>query len=287
MNEPLTDLASAVFHVRLHPDYPTPQQKEWYGQAIRAIFLRAINKDYSPHISAEMHKDHELRAYTVSNLIPALGSEDAGIPHEFTFYINVCQKESLLALLHCTLPGNQLAPGSHINLSGLHCQIINWNLCDRATYSDLSEMILNRKSKPCQTINLRFESPVYFKDTKTAQYTAQLTPVKVFGSLLSKWMAFASVNYPEHLRIFLQDHVFINTEKIAVVKLNANSPAPEGSVGLAHFISDRPKDPDWSFIRCLARFADFAGVGKDTAIGFGRTHQEGEKVTSASIGAKK
>lgn len=287
MNEPLTDLASAVFRVCLHPDYPLPLLKEWYGQSIRAVFLRAINKDYSPHISAEMHKDHELRAYTVSNLIPALGLEDARMPHEFTFYINVCQKESLLALLHCTLPGNQLALGSHLNLSGLHCQITGWNLCDRATYAELSDTFSSRKPKLFETIELHFESPVYFKDTKTAQYTARLTPAKVFGSLLSKWQTFANVGYPQELQSFIKEHVFVNTEQVSVVELNSGSPAPAGSVGLARFISDSPKDPAWSFMRCLARFADFSGVGKDTAIGFGRTRLEGEKMTSASMRAKK
>ena len=287
MNDPLTDLASAVFHVRLYPDYPSPQQKEWYGQAIRAVFLRAVNMDYSPHISTEMHRDNQLRAYSVSNLCPSPGSENGQTPQQFSFYINVCQKESLLALLHCTLPGNQLSLGSHLNLSGLHCQIIDWNLCDRATYKELSETMLNRKSKSCQTIDLRFVSPVYFKDTKTAQYTARITPAKVFGSLLSKWMAFAKENYSEQLNIFLQEHVFVNTNQISIVRLSSSCPASEGSVGLTRFITDTPKDPAWSYMRVLARFAEFSGVGKDTAIGYGRTYLESEKVTSASIRAKK
>lgn len=271
MDEPQIELASVVFRVRLHPDYPYPQQKEWYGKAIRAVFLRAVKHNYSAHTSAEMHKENELRAYTVSNLIPAPGSEGARAPREFSFFINVCQKESLLALLQCTMPGNQLVLGSHLNLSGLHCQITDWNLCDRATYAELVDTMLNKKPKPCETVALRFDSPVYFKDTKTGQYAAQVTTAKVFGSLLSKWKTSTNSSFPEGFNLFLQEHVFINTEEISVVELNASSPAPAGSVGLARFITDRPLDPAWSFMRCLARFAEFSGVGKDTAIGFGRT----------------
>jgi len=286
MTEPLPDLAIAVFRLELHPDYPMPEKKEWYGKAIRAIFLNAVREGYSRQTSAAMHTDNQLRAYSVSNLITAPGSEAAQLPHEFTFRISVCQKEALLALLHCTLPGNQLAPGSHLNLSGLHCQITEWYLIDQANYADLVENALKLKVKPNETIDLFFESPVYFKDTKTAQCTAAITPTKIFGSLLSKWQANTSISLPEGLMTFIQKHVFISTEEISIDEWNMGNHALQGSVGLVRFISDSPKNPAWSFLHCLARFAEFSGVGKDTAIGFGQTCLESEKVTFTGMRAK-
>jgi CRISPR/Cas system endoribonuclease Cas6 (RAMP superfamily) len=286
MTEPLPDLATALFRLQLHPDYPMPEKKEWYGKAIRAIFLNAVREGYSRQTSAAMHTDNQLRAYSVSNLITAPGSEAAQLPHEFTFRISVCQKEALLALLHCTLPGNQLAPGSHLNLSGLHCQITAWHLIDQATYADLVENALNRKVKLNETIDLFFESPVYFKDTKTAQCTAAITPTKVFGSLLSKWQINSTISLPGALMAFIQKHVFINTEEKSIVEWNTGNHALQGSVGLVRFISDSPKNPAWSFLHCLARFAEFSGVGKDTAIGFGQTCLESEKVTFTGMRAK-
>jgi len=273
MTEPLPDLATARFRLQRHPNYPMPEKKEWYGKAIRAIFLNAVREGYSGHTSAAMHTDNQLRAYTVSNLISVPGSEDAQAPSEFTIRISVCQKEALLALLHCTLPGNQLAPGSHLNLSGLHCQITDWHLCDQANYADLVQNAFRRKPKPPDTIGLQLDSPVYFKDTITAQYTALLTPAKVFGSLLSKWHANTQVSSPDDLTIYLQKHVFMNTEEISVVEVNMGNYSLQGSMGLARFISDNPRDPAWAFIFCLARFAEFSGVGKDTAIGFGQVRR--------------
>ncbi len=287
MTEPLPELATAVFRLQRHPDYPMPEKKEWYGKAIQAIFLNAVKEGYSGITSAAMHTPNQLRAYAVSNLITAPGSEAAQLPHEFTFRVSVCQKEALLALLHCTLPGNQLSPGSHLNLSGLHCQITDWHLCDQANYADLVENALKLKVKPNQTIDLFFESPVYFKDTKAKQCTTAITPPKVFGSLLSKWQIDSTISLPEALMTFIQKHVFINTEEISIVELNMGNHALQGSVGLVRFISDSPKDPDWSFLHCLVRFAQFSGVGKDTAIGFGQTRLESEKVTFTDMRAKK
>ena len=270
MTEPLPDLATALFRLRLHPDYPLPEDKEWYGKAIRAIFLRAIKKGYSAQTSAVMHAENQPRAYTVSNLSPDPRSDEAHETREVTFRISVCQKENLFALLHCTLPGGELAPGSQLNLSGLHCQVVDWHLCDQASYADLYRAALSRKPKPYETIDLKFESPVFFKDTKTRQYTPEVTPIRVFGSLASKWQTFTSHPCPERFAEFLQKHLFMNAENLAVVDLGAGSNTTVAAVGLARFISDQPKDRSWRFLHCLARFAAFAGVGKDTAIGFGQ-----------------
>ena len=270
MTEPLSDLATARFRLRLHPDYPLSAEKEWYGKAIRAIFLRAIKKGYSARTSAAMHTDNQLRAYSVSNLSPDPRSEEAQATREVSFRISVCQKENLLALLHCTLPGGELAPGSQLNLSGLHCQLVDWHLCDRENYADLYRDALSRKPQPCETIDLRFESPVFFKDTKTRKYTPEVTPMRVFGSLASKWQTFTSQPCPKDFEGFLQKHVFVNAEGLTVVDLGTGSNTTVAALGLARFISDRPEEPAWRFLHCLARFAEFAGVGKDTAIGFGQ-----------------
>ena len=282
MTEPLPDLASAVFHLRLHPDYPVPQQKGWYGKAIRAIFLNGVRWGYSEQTSAEMHTDNQLRAYTVSNLLPDPGSEEGQKTQEFSFCITVCHQEAFLALLNCTLPGNQLAPGSHLNLSGLHCQVVDWCLRDQANYEELVEAAFERKPKPNETIELRFVSPVYFKDTKTAQYTGGVTPLKVIGSLLSKWRTNSSFSPPKCLMTFAQKHVFMNAEGISIVNLKTGSNTHKGSVGVVSFITDKPKDPAWAFLHSLARFSEFVGVGKDTAIGFGQARLHLDQVGSAS-----
>ena len=273
MTETLPDLATALFRLRLHPDYPLPKDKEWYGKAIRATFLRAIKQGYSAQTSAAMHTENQLRAYTVSSLNPDPRSDEAQETQEVTFQISVCQKESLLALLHSTLPGGRLSPGSQLNLCGLHCQVAGWHLCDQANYANLYQSALSRKPKTCETIDLKFLSPVFFKDTKTRQYTPEVTPMRVFGSLVSKWQAFTSQPCPERFEEFLKIHVFMNAEDLAVIDLGAGSNTTVAAVGTARFISDQPKDPSWGFMRCLARFAGFAGVGKDTAIGFGQINK--------------
>jgi CRISPR-associated endoribonuclease Cas6 len=132
------------------------------------------------------------------------------------------------------------------------------------SYEELYE---NAAEEP--TIVMDFITPTTFKKGESDYPLPE--PSLIFRSLIRKWVAFSDVRIDRDLREVVERQVqvsgaWIRTRKVELSKLGKIV----GFTGRVVFFvnSEDPKVLRW--LNALAKFGEFAGVGRKTTMGFGR-----------------
>ncbi|HYW22074.1 MAG TPA: CRISPR-associated endoribonuclease Cas6 [Nodularia sp. (in: cyanobacteria)] len=123
--------------------------------------------------------------------------------------------------------------------------------------------LLAKKAQVFDDITLKFFSPTSFKQNQVIQPFP--LPELVFGSLLRRWNIFAP---PELHFSQIEWNAFISAFELKTSALKMENKTEIGAEGWVRY---RFLDPEQSRIATiLAHFAEFAGVGRKTAMGMGQ-----------------
>lgn len=274
----MDNLLSIVLELRTLNEPPAPM-KAWYGKAAQAVFLNAVRNAHSSALSARMHAENHVRAYTASSLF-----SDSPLTEQFTtgsrYFLRytALDDESVLALRKTVLPDACLSPGKPINLVGAKLQIVAAHTITSQHPLAGSESAVRIWNETMQTAgklpsNLSFflHTPTFFKSTQTNSLTPYPSPLLVFSSLADRWKVYMKLQIPPQFRQFVQDYVTLAADDLHLVTVNDGERERCGSIGPIRFECAKADSPYWLFARILARFAFYSGIGKETARGFGQT----------------
>ncbi len=244
------------------------------GRATHAAVLRLIGSA-DPHLAARIHDDAQVKPLTVSNLLglPTRSKTVAVTPDmEYGLRVTLLAPELEALAAHWTP-----AAAGVLDLDGMDWQVTGitsdpsvhpW--AGQSSYESLATPALARAaSDPPTRWTLEFAAPVTFRQRGMNQPlpTADL----VFGSLLDKWNAFASLALPEEVRRFASECMAVSRFDLRSLAEPTKSGAWQiGAVGRCTYTATN-RDRYWlACIDILANFAFYSGVGAGATRGFGR-----------------
>jgi CRISPR-associated endoribonuclease Cas6 len=120
-----------------------------------------------------------------------------------------------------------------------------------------------------RTIVLDFITPTAFKKGRFDQPLP--SPELVFKSLLKKWNFFSGIRIETPMSKYFRESIhisglWIRTKKVELSRLGKFT----GFTGRVVYYLDVPHEEPRRIVNALARFAEFAGIGRKTTMGFGK-----------------
>lgn len=229
-----------VLQIALSFTAPQPQD---LGGAIRALVFNWL-ATADAALASRLQRDN-CPPFTV-----AVQSNSSGC----LLKITLLQRELLAPLLW----GLRDDLGREILLANIPCRLGKWvDIAHRISFEALCQV------PPTETIALKFLSPTSFKQSQTIQPFP--LPELVFGNLLRRWNTFAPVElqFPS-----LEWQGVVSAYNLKTRTLTLNGTAEIGTTGWVRY---RFNDAQQARIATLlAHFAEFAGVGRKTAMGMGQ-----------------
>lgn len=264
----IPELLSLTFSISASKESNLSLANGWHGRAIQAIFLRSVEQSYSHSYAAILHIPNHLRPYSVSSLT----KDNLSVFEENQYSFKICSlnQATSAALLACTNQKKMLSKGSSINISGNSCIITDWQIDEGYNYLDLLDKKQTKPEEFTASFVLELYSPFFFKETKTQKNISAPNNIALFKTLLEKWKRFSSIPEPAGFLEYLAQSVYIDKSNLVNVKIESGSFSRIGSMGQLLIQTDDASNESWSFLLSLARFANFAGIGKDTSTGFGQ-----------------
>lgn len=242
------------------------------GQMIPATLGRALHAQVmdwvslaDPQTAATIHAA-QVSSFSLSGLIGHRRQRGTKAGDDFIVRISLLDGDLLEPLLR----GIEQSDGHPVYLGQCPFVIRSiYTLPGTHTLADASDyMTLANTETISDDITLKFLSPTSFKQQQEIQ-TFPL-PELVFGSLLRRWNAFA----PKELKfptVEWKALVCAYELKTHALKLEAGA-----EIGAEGWVKYRFRDCEQARIATiLAHFANFAGVGRKTAMGMGQVKYEG------------
>jgi CRISPR-associated endoribonuclease Cas6 len=230
-----------VLQIALSFTAPQPQD---LGGAIRAlVFNWLATADAS--LASRLQRDN-CPPFTVA--VQSSGSDG------LLLRITLLQRELLAPLLW----GLRDDLGSEVLLADIPCRLGKWlDIAHKSSFESLCQV------PPTEVISLKFLSPTSFKQSQTIQPFP--LPELVFGNLLRRWNTFAPVElqFPN-----LEWQSVVSAYNLKTRTLTLNGTAEIGTTGWVRYRFNDPEQAKVATI--LAHFAEFAGVGRKTAMGMGQ-----------------
>lgn len=216
------------------------------GRAIHAQCFHWLSKA-DPALAEKLHGSE--------NFPFTLVLKPGSSPLQKFLRIGVLQQDLLAPLLW----GMSHDMGTEITLTQVACRLGKWIDIKQSThFSQLTQI------PPKKVIGLEFLSPTSFKQKQTIQPFP--LPELVFSSLLRRWNLFTPPPFQIPLMEW-QGLVSAYDLKTAALKMKGGA-----EIGAKGWICYEFPDPEQAQIATrLAHFAEFAGVGRKTAMGMGQT----------------
>lgn len=244
------------------------------GRLMHAAFFKILN-DYSPTLGSFVHNEQNLKPFTVSFLEAAQGFSDDGERRlirrgeKFFWRVTGLSKEILQTALSVSV-------GYKIQAGGLSLRVEKI-ICDGDIRADsgvvpIEDFIFGvKQASPAKEIRFDFVSPVSFRiDDFDAPYPRSEL---IFASLADKWT---------------QSYMPVTVDKKIIRELAAQIRLTQWSGACQKFYFGRDRgtlafvgrflysveatDIDLARVfMLLAKFGEFAGVGRLTGQGFGQT----------------
>jgi len=135
------------------------------------------------------------------------------------------------------------------------------------------------EAEPSDTVVLDFLTPTSFKRGGADHPLPE--PELIFRSLIRKWVAFSDFPLSVDLRKVIREGIFVSGAWIRTVKFELSEKARAvGFTGRVVLFVDSKDEEVLKWINALARFAEFAGVGRKTTMGMGKVRFGGKEETS-------
>lgn len=266
-------LLSVVFALRPRQRAAIPADQ---GRALSAEFLRWV-QERDPAFSEELHRENEIRPYTVSSL--RSGSHRSGqillLPDHPVWWRVTTLTPRLSQFLQeqilPRLPGEITLGDQTFDLlqAAFDSQQHPW--AAQAAYEDLAAGALLEERRPRRQIQMEFVSPTTFHSGNRHQPFP--LPRAVFLQWLEKWNAFSPLTFPGEVLDFVERHLAVSRYRLEsqVVKFGETM-----FIGFTGRCSYRvlAEDPYWlRVLHALASFAFFCGTGAKTSFGLGQTRR--------------
>ncbi len=246
----------------------------YLGRATHAAFLKLV-AEQDPALAQRLHEPNQERPFTVSDVwgegVRRQGS--SSFFPEKTYFLRIT---SISPTLSAFLQERLLAdPLPTLELAGLPFQVTGVTLdpdqhvwAGTATDAALVKRVALQTNLPAQ-VTLRFASPTVFRSQKA--YLPLPLPRLVFEGLARRWNDHATIAvHPDVVR-YAEECLVISRYRLQTERVSRGEKgAFPGFVGTCTFAM-RVRDRYWmGVIHLLARFAFYAGVGRQTAMGLGQ-----------------
>ncbi len=256
----------------LPPDRPAPA---WWGRAAQALFLSIIH-EMDPALAERLHSDNAIRPFTASTLMGHFPERKLDPQGHYRLRFTTLTAEATAALMAAAQNGGRLSVGQRIELdyipfkiTAVHTQSDEHPWAGQTSYQQISSAHLLAGPASPRRVRLSFTSPTTFK-RKGMQLPIPL-PELVFGSLLTRWNAFAPIALPEETRRYADECLAVSVyhlrSRLAGTKGKGVRSGATGQVTYVNLNYDRY----WqSLIGALSAYAFYAGVGAGTSMGMGQ-----------------
>lgn len=243
------------------------------GRAGQALLLELI-RQRNPGLTAALHESDSAKPYTVSNLV--LGQRHNGSLHvqageEGWLRFTGLNKEisQHLYVLATNAPEHITLHGHRMRVTGATLDAAEHAWAGHMSYQELvGKFQRNGQAKADTNLGLEFASPTTFKSK--GRYVPLPLPELVFGSLFSRWNAFAPLELDLPVRDFAEEVVGLSRYDLSSCGLPYKQGMQIGFTGCVTF-AILNREPVWlSVLHLLAEFAFYSGVGYQTTAGLGQ-----------------
>lgn len=272
------------------------------GRAAQGLLLRWV-QEHDPALAAALHESSGTRPYTASALSSGehpgrLSAVHAG-QRCWLRFTTLTEPLSRLALeVAAGLPGSSLElGGAAFTVQSVASEASAHPWAGRSSCSELAQAHFLSVANPPQRVTLEFASPTAFHHTlspsplsrspsvqrsgegsggeEVRQVTVPLPlPELVFGSLLTRWNAFAPLTLPEEVRRYAQECLAVSRYRLQTRMLQFGMAKSVGFVGECQYTA-LVWDPYWlRAISLLAAYAFYSGVGIRTTVGMGQVYPQ-------------
>ncbi|MCP4164952.1 MAG: CRISPR-associated endoribonuclease Cas6 [Chloroflexi bacterium] len=275
-------LLSTVITLRATEPIILPPQ----GRATHAWFLERV-RAYDPRLSEALHQPNQIRPFTVSDVCADLNrpAEGLALKPGQRCYVRLTSLVSELS----TLLVEQALPGlpDHVRLGNATLPIQAYTIdplrdlwANSASFESIWQK--NQIDQPA-FIAMHFASPTVFKSR--GSFMPVPLPRLVFESLLNRWNAFSMRQLPQQFIDLADAHVALSSYRLQARQLSPDGvrrkqlPAFWGTCNYAILQNNQNL---FRMLHVLAEFAFYAGIGKETARGFGQARRVVMSATSSS-----
>jgi CRISPR-associated endoribonuclease Cas6 len=197
-----------------------------------------------------------------------------------TYCVRITALEKRLAAwlghhLHESLPSAIGIGGADYGVAGVWTDPGRHRWAGRTTYRDLVDRYLGGRD-PGRKISLYFASPTAFHSR--GHNVPLPLPDLVFGSLASRWHAYAPIVLDNGIRKVAAAQVLPNCYSLRTEAVRVKGGLQVGFVGRCEF-TVLAENPYWRRVyHLLSAFAFYSGVGRKTALGLGQVrYSTGER----------
>ncbi len=137
---------------------------------------------------------------------------------------------------------------------------------------------LFEEAKPNKRIELRFLSPTSFRRGKLDHPLPE--PELIFKGLIRKGQRFSDIKIDVDLREVIKERIAVAGAWIGTRRVNLSGFGWIGGfTGRVALSLEEKEEKVLKWLNALARFGEFAGVGRKTTMGFGAVRLEDKKVS--------
>lgn len=255
------------------------------GRAVQAEVLAQLGQA-DPALAEALHAGDGPKPYTCSGLAPEAADGAARHPADSVlvrpgsrYYVRVTGlvepvSRALRAALLEQPPATWTLHGQVFRVLDAICDPAQDAWTGQASYEGLAAVALQRGAHLPRAVTLEFISPTAFK-SRDMQMPIPL-PGLVFGSLVERWNAFASVALDPDLRRFAEERVAVSRYRLESRPVPTKNGALRiGGVGQATYAALDDDRYAVAALNILADFALYSGVGVQTATGMGQCRRVG------------
>lgn len=268
------DLVSLVLTVRPAEAVTTPGH---LGRAAHALLLRWLD-EHDPALARHWHDTDGPKPFTCSTLIGGQRIDDnarALVPGQ-SYWLRFTALDPAVAralLARCADPPDTIEL-DHVRLPVESATVDPaahpW--AGTATFEDLARPYLLRREQSPRRVELRFASPVTFRQNGLS--VPLPLPDLVFGGLADRWNAFSPIAIAPEVRRYAASCVALSGFRLISRGLpHKDGGLQIGAVGRARYVAVQ-YDRYWmATLGLLADFALYAGVGRLTTTGLGQARR--------------
>ncbi len=248
----------------LIPEKPIPVQ-ELTPDRLHGLFFSLVGDTLAPIL----HEPRRVKPFTLSFYISSsrkrrsIFSEREGEAERL--HMNVSFLED--ALFPRFLYSYMLGAKREFHIGGHRLRALRRpNITDKylKSYSTLYE-----EAQTLRRVMLEFTTPTVFR--RGSRDLLLPEPKLIFKGLIRKWQAYSDLKIDIDLREYIEDKVFISGVWIGSRRVEFSSGGWVGGfTGRVILGFDSEEERVLKWLNTLARFAEFAGVGRKTTMGFGQ-----------------
>ncbi len=262
----------AKFHVSLIPENPI-HLREVTPDRLHALFFSLLSED----LAQEVHSQSRVKPFSLNFLVGFEGKKQPLFATDFETADRIILEVSFLdESLFPKFLSSYMLTDKELKLGQTKLRKLKRpHIRERelVSYKRLFE-----EAKPNKRIELRFMSPTSFRRGKLDHPLPE--PELIFKGLIRKWQRFSDIKIDVDLREVIRERIAVAGAWIGTKRVNLSGFGWIGGfTGRVALSLEEKEEKVLKWLNALARFSEFAGVGRKTTMGFGAVRLEDKKVS--------